>query len=57
MPIEVSCLNCGKEYRVREERAGTKIRCKECQATKFRSFGGFLIAGAVRSVGLTWLRT
>ena len=33
MSIEVSCRKCGKEYRVREERASTKIRCKECQAT------------------------
>jgi len=33
MAIEVSCRKCGKEYRVREERAGTKIRCKECEAT------------------------
>lgn len=33
MAIEVSCRKCGKAYRVREERAGTKIRCKECQAT------------------------
>lgn len=33
MAIEVSCRKCGKEYRVREERAGTKIRCKECQAS------------------------
>ena len=33
MSIEVSCRTCGKEYRVREERAGTKIRCKECQST------------------------
>jgi hypothetical protein len=33
MAIEVSCRKCGKEYRVREERAGTEIRCKECQAT------------------------
>jgi hypothetical protein len=33
MAIEVSCRKCGKEYRVREERAGTKIRCKQCEAT------------------------
>jgi hypothetical protein len=33
MAIEVSCRKCGKAYRVREERAGTKIRCKDCQAT------------------------
>lgn len=33
MAIEVSCRKCGKAYRVREERARTKIRCKECQAT------------------------
>ena len=33
MAIEVSCRKCGKAYRVREERAGTKIRRKDCQAT------------------------
>lgn len=33
MAIDVTCRKCGKEYRVREERAGTKIRCKECQGT------------------------
>lgn len=32
MAIEVSCGKCGKAYRVREDRAGTKIRCKECQS-------------------------
>lgn len=31
MPIEVSCRKCGKAYRVKDERAGTKIRCKDCQ--------------------------
>lgn len=33
MAIEVNCRKCGKAYRVREERAGTRIRCKDCQAT------------------------
>lgn len=33
MSIEVSCRKCGKAYRVRDERAGTKIRCKDCQST------------------------
>ena len=31
MPIEVSCRKCGKAYRVKDERAGTKIKCKDCQ--------------------------
>ena len=33
MAIDVTCRKCGKAYSVREERAGTKIRCKECQGT------------------------
>ena len=33
MAIEVTCRKCGKDYRVKDERAGTKIRCKECQST------------------------
>ncbi len=31
MPIDVVCPKCGKDYRVKDERAGTRIRCKECQ--------------------------
>jgi predicted Zn finger-like uncharacterized protein len=33
MAIEVTCPGCGKDYRVKDERAGLKIRCKECQST------------------------
>jgi WD40 repeat protein len=30
MAIEVQCNNCFATYRVKEERAGTRIRCKDC---------------------------
>lgn len=32
MAIDVRCRKCGKAYKLRDERAGSKIRCKECQA-------------------------
>ena len=32
MPISVACGDCGKKYGVRDELAGKKFRCKECQA-------------------------
>lgn len=31
MAIEVQCGACFRTYRVKDERAGSKIRCKECQ--------------------------
>jgi hypothetical protein len=33
MPIEVSCPVCAKIYKVKEEAAGKKLRCKECGET------------------------
>ncbi|MDB5388284.1 MAG: hypothetical protein JWM11_3930 [Planctomycetaceae bacterium] len=30
MPIEVTCDSCSISYRVKDERAGTTIKCKEC---------------------------
>ena len=30
MPIEFACDECDKQYRVRDDLAGRKIRCKEC---------------------------
>ena len=32
MPISVSCPHCGKEYNVKDEAAGKKFKCKECEA-------------------------
>jgi WD40 repeat protein len=30
MPIPVSCDNCGRDYRIADDRAGTRFRCKDC---------------------------
>ncbi len=30
--IEVQCPECGKTYKVKEEKAGKKVRCKQCSA-------------------------
>lgn len=30
--IDVSCPNCSKVYRVSDDKAGKKLRCRECQA-------------------------
>lgn len=30
MAIDVSCEGCGKDYRVKDELAGRRIKCKEC---------------------------
>lgn len=35
MAIEVQCDNCYATYRVKEERAGSRIRCKECGKSIF----------------------
>lgn len=32
MPISVSCSACGKQYNVKDEAAGKKFKCKECEA-------------------------
>ncbi len=32
MTIQAICAKCGKEYRVKDEMGGKKIRCKSCQA-------------------------
>ncbi|MCA9062262.1 MAG: hypothetical protein KDA96_04365 [Planctomycetaceae bacterium] len=32
MSIDVTCGSCGKAYRVPDERAGQRFRCKQCQA-------------------------
>ena len=32
MPIEVSCAECDKELRVKDELAGKKIKCPGCAA-------------------------
>lgn len=32
LPIEFACDDCGKQYRVRDDLVGRKIRCKECGA-------------------------
>jgi ribosomal protein S27E len=32
MPISVSCPGCGKEYNVKDDAAGKKFKCKECEA-------------------------
>ena len=30
MPINVTCAGCSKDYLVKDELGGKKIRCKEC---------------------------
>lgn len=30
MPIQISCPDCGKKYRLSDERAGSTVECKEC---------------------------
>lgn len=32
MPIDIECEDCGNKYRVADEKAGGKVRCKECGA-------------------------
>jgi hypothetical protein len=32
MPISAKCKNCGRGYSVKDEHAGKKFRCQECQA-------------------------
>lgn len=32
MAISLGCEECGKEYRVKDELAGKRIKCKECEA-------------------------
>ncbi|QDT63451.1 hypothetical protein [Calycomorphotria hydatis] len=31
MPIEVTCHKCGRDYRLKDELAGKRIRCKSCE--------------------------
>ena len=33
MTIEISCSNCGEEFRVRDEAAGKSFKCKLCGTT------------------------
>ena len=30
MPISVECRDCGAEYRVGDDKAGKKLKCKSC---------------------------
>lgn len=32
MPISVNCPSCGRAYNVKDEAAGKKFRCKQCEA-------------------------
>lgn len=32
MPIEIACAQCGKKYRINEDKAGKKFRCKQCES-------------------------
>ena len=32
MAIEIACEQCGFQYRLKDELAGRKVKCKECQA-------------------------
>jgi hypothetical protein len=32
MPIDVTCSSCGSSYKLKDEFAGKKARCKECQS-------------------------
>ncbi len=31
MPLVIQCGGCGKKYRVSEDKAGAKVRCRECE--------------------------
>ena len=31
MPVETSCTNCGKKFKVRDEVIGKKVRCSGCK--------------------------
>lgn len=33
MPIQTECGNCGRSYTVKDDLAGRKFRCRDCQAT------------------------
>lgn len=33
MPISAKCRNCGRSYSVKDEHAGKKFRCQECQSS------------------------
>ena len=46
MPISVSCPACGKEYNVKDEAAGKKFKCKECEAIVEVPAVGFPAGGA-----------
>lgn len=32
MAIDVTCAECGRSYRMKDERAGSRVRCKDCQS-------------------------
>lgn len=40
MPISVECPQCGKGYRVGDDKAGRKMKCKECDAVVTIPAGG-----------------
>jgi hypothetical protein len=56
MPISVECDQCGKQYRVTDESAGKKMRCRECQAVLTippAAKGGGKSAGAAKKTTRT----
>ncbi len=32
MAIDVTCDECGRSYRMKDDRGGSRVRCKDCQA-------------------------
>ena len=34
MPISMSCSGCGRSFQLKDEMAGRKVRCPECEAVQ-----------------------
>jgi hypothetical protein len=51
MPISVSCPACGKEYNVKDEAAGRKFKCKECEAVVEVPAGSTMNVGPANDFG------
>jgi transcription elongation factor Elf1 len=32
MPIKLTCADCGQTFRLKDEMAGRKVRCPDCQS-------------------------
>ena len=49
MGVRVACENCGYEYRLKDEIAGKKVKCKICRATFVVPAGSPVIAHVPRT--------